>query len=63
MAEHLEMPTLVLGVGQFSWMKLNALQVQGSYWSAPVFQSCPTTATILMMLVWLVKVSPFRCNA
>jgi len=50
------MLTLVLVLVPSSWMMSGAAQVLASCWSAPVGQSYPTTASILMMLVLDVKV-------
>ena len=48
--------TLVLGVHRSSWMISSVPQVLTSYLSVQAGQSCHTTVTILMMLVWVVKV-------
>ena len=53
---HTAMLTLVLAVDQFSLMMSSVAQVPRSYWSASVDQYCPTTASTLLMLVWVVKV-------
>jgi len=51
------MPTLVLEVGQFSWMMFSASQDPLGYWSVGVDQFCLTIVCILLMLVSNVKVS------
>jgi len=45
------MHILVLAVDQSFWMMFSAAQVLVSYWSALAGQSCPTTASTLLMLV------------
>ena len=55
-ARYIPMLTLVLAVDQSSWMMSGAPQVLTSYWSVLADQSCPTTVTTLVMLVWVVKV-------
>ena len=51
------MPTLVLALVSSSWMMSSVPQVPASYWSVLADQSCPTIVSILLMLVWVVKVS------
>ena len=48
-------------VDQSSWMMSSVPQVLADFWSVPAVQSCYTAASILLMLVWVVKVqqSPF----
>ena len=53
---HIVMPSSVLGLVLSSWMKSSAAQVPANYWSAPVDQSCHTTAFTLLMLALGVKV-------
>ena len=61
-AKHLQMVelipvlTLVLAVDRSSWMMSTAPRLLTSYLSVPAGQFCPTTATTLMMLVWVVMV-------
>ena len=50
------MLTLVLAGDQSSWMMSSVPQVPASYWSVLAGQSCHTTVSILLMLVWGVEV-------
>ena len=59
MVQHIAMPILVLAVDQSFLMMSSVLQVPTSYWGALAGQSCHTTASTLLMLVWDVKVSKF----
>ena len=61
-AGHTVMPTLVLAVGRSFWMMSNVPQALANCWSATVSQSSLTTASTLLMLVWVVKVqSTLEC--
>ena len=55
-ALHTVMLALVLVLAPSFWMTSSVLQVLASYWSALADQSCLTTACILLMLAWDVKV-------
>ena len=59
-AGHTEMLILVLAVDKSFWMMSIVVQVPASYWSVPADQSCHTTASTLLMLVWGVKVSGYN---
>ena len=54
------MPTLVLAVDQYSWMMSGVVQVPTNYWNVLADQSCPTTASTLLMLVWVVTVRELK---
>ena len=61
-AGHTVMPTLVLAVGRSFWMMSNVPQALANCWSATVSQSSLTTASTLLMLVWVAKVqSTLEC--
>jgi len=54
------MPTLVLEVGQFTWMMSSVAQRLASCLSATVDQSCHIIAFTLLMLVLVVKVRTYE---
>ena len=58
MEGHTAMPisVLVAIVDQSTWMMSSVPQVPASYWSVLADQSSLTTAAILLMLEWVVKV-------
>ena len=58
--QHTAVLTLVLAVGKSSWTMFSVHQVLVDYQSVPAGQSCPTTASIPVMQVWVVKVSLFQ---
>ena len=57
MVRHIMVPTLVWAVGQFSLMMLTVPQGLTNCYNATAGQFYIITATILLMLVWVVKVN------
>ena len=55
-AGHTAMPISMLAMDQYIWTMFSVPQAPASYWSVLAGQSCHTTASTLLMLVWGVKV-------